>query len=82
LFTRPGTQPALVRACATHVADTGALVAGFQLGRRYALADYDEACREAGLRLAERWSTWDRQPFDTGATYAVSVHRRDVNSAS
>ena len=28
----------------------------------------------AGLALAERWSTWDREPYEGGG-YAVSVHR-------
>ena len=38
------------------------------------LAGYDELCAAAGLRLQERWSTWDRQPYG-GDPYAVSVHR-------
>ena len=29
----------------------------------------------SGLELAERWATWDREPFTTGAGYAVSMHR-------
>jgi len=75
LFARPGTQTALVNACARHVAAGGALVAGFQLGKGFALADYDAAAESAGLQLIERWSTWDRQPFRPGGGYAVSVHR-------
>lgn len=39
------------------------------------LPSYDEACAAAGLDLVERWSTWDKQPFDDNG-YAVSVHRR------
>src|SRR4051812_23223456 len=74
LFTPPGTEDALVAACAAHVAAGGVLVAGFQLDRRYTLAAYDAAVAGAGLELAERWGTWDRQPF-TGGAYAVSVHR-------
>jgi hypothetical protein len=35
---------------------------------------YDEACRSAGLTLRERYSTWDRDPFDPATGYAVSVH--------
>ena len=75
LFTRPGTQDALVAACALHVAPGGALVAGFQTDQHYALAAYDAACTASGLRLDERWGTWDRQPYVEGADYAVSVHR-------
>jgi SAM-dependent methyltransferase len=75
LFTPPGTQAALVRGCARHLRPGGALVAGFQLDRRYSVIDYDRHCQDAGLELAERWATWDRLPFPGPGTYAVSVHR-------
>ncbi len=74
LFTAAGTHADLVAGCARHVAPRGALVAGFQLGRGYDLAAYDEHCAAAGLALAERFATWDREPFSSG-DYAVSVHR-------
>jgi len=51
------------------------IVAGFQLGRGYSLDAYDEDCATAGLELAERWATWDREPFTPTSDYAVSVHR-------
>lgn len=76
LFTPPGTQLALVASCGRHVLPGGALVAGFQLDRGYALVDYDAAAEAAGLVLAGRFATWDRQPFTDGSGYAVSVHRR------
>lgn len=75
LFTPPGTEAALVAGCARHVGRL--LVAGFQLGRGYTLEDYDRHCADAGLRLAERFATWDRAPFVEGGDYAVSVHVRD-----
>lgn len=86
LFCPAADRHALVESCAAHVTPGGALVAGFQLDRGftpvglrvdqgYGLDDYDSACGDAGLTLAERWSTWDRQPF-IGGDYAVSVHRR------
>lgn len=75
LFTPDGTRTALVAGCAHHLAADGVLVAGFQLGRGYALADYDEDCRRVGLAVTERFSTWSREPFSAGADYAVSVHR-------
>jgi SAM-dependent methyltransferase len=75
LFTPPGTQAALVRGCGRHLRPGGALVAGFQLDRRYSLAEYDRHCQDAGLELAERWATWDRLPFTRPGSYAVSVHR-------
>ncbi len=73
LFTPPGTQHALITACAAHVAPGGALVAGFQLGRGYELSAFDASCADAGLRITDRWSTWDRAPFAAGDDYAVSV---------
>ena len=76
LFTPPGTEEALVAGCARHVAPGGLLVAGFSLDRGYGLAAYDRHCAGAGLVLAERWSTWDRDPLGEVPTYAVSVHRR------
>jgi SAM-dependent methyltransferase len=82
LFTPPGTQAALVTGCARHVASGGALVAGFQLDRDYSLAEYDDACRAAGLELEARYSTWDGDAFADGATYAVSVHRRPTVAGS
>ena len=78
LFTPAGTQAALVAGCARHVRDGGLLIAGFQLGRGYPLEDYDAHGRAAGLRLAERFATWDRAPFVDGGDYAVSVHVRDA----
>jgi SAM-dependent methyltransferase len=76
LFTPPGTEGALVAGCARHVAPGGALVAGFQLDRGYSLADYDKSAEAAGLALADRFATWDRDPFVDDGGYAVSVHRR------
>jgi 2-polyprenyl-3-methyl-5-hydroxy-6-metoxy-1,4-benzoquinol methylase len=86
LFCQVADRRALVEACAAHVPPGGALVAGFQLDRElsaglevdqgYGLDDYDSACQDAGLTLAERWATWDRRPFVVGGNYAVSVHRR------
>lgn len=78
LFTAPGTHAALVAGCARHVGRL--LVAGFQLGRGYELADHDAHCAAAGLHLLERFATWDRQPF-TGGGYAVSVHAQSSEDA-
>lgn len=78
LFTPPGTQRELVAGCARHVAPSGVLVAGFQLGRGYPLDAYDAHCTAAGLVLTERYATWARDPFEPGNGYAVSVHTRPI----
>ena len=75
IFLTPGTEGAVLRRLAAHLAPGGRLVAGFELqGGRLPLARYDELAAAAGLRLAERWSTWDRDPWTAASAYAVSVH--------
>lgn len=82
IFLEPGTEAAVVANLAGLLGPAGVLVAGFQLdGGHLPLADYDAHCRAAGLELAERWATWDRQPWRDGGTYAVSVHRRGAQIA-
>jgi len=76
LFCAPAARNDLVAACAAHVAAGGRLVAGFELARGYGLDEYDAACRDAGLHLAGRWSTWDRRALQERDRYAVSVHER------
>ncbi|HVK20154.1 MAG TPA: class I SAM-dependent methyltransferase [Actinokineospora sp.] len=73
LFTAPGSEAELVAGVARHVAPGGLLIAGFSVDRGYTAADYDEHASAAGLRLVERYATWDREPFADG-DYAVSVH--------
>lgn len=75
LFTPPGTQGALVAACARHVAPAGVLIAGFQLDRGYDLAAFDADCAAAHLQLDSRYATWDGEPSSPSASYAVSVGR-------
>jgi SAM-dependent methyltransferase len=75
LFTPPGTQDALLEACCRHVTPGGVLIAGFQLGRGYALTAFDAVVERVGAELADRWSTWDRAPFAPDGDYAVSVVR-------
>jgi SAM-dependent methyltransferase len=76
LFAPEGTQGALVAGCARHLGTAGMLLAGFQLGRGYGIDAYDGHCRDAGLVPVDRWSSWDGDPFDADADYAVSLHRR------
>lgn len=76
-FVERGTEAAVVANLAPALAPGGALVTGFQLRPdRISVADYDRCCADAGLVLAERWSTWERQPWSPTDDYAVSIHRR------
>lgn len=75
IFLAPGTEERVLLDLGSRLAPGGLLVAGFQLRPdRLSLDDYDRLCQAAGLQLAARWATWDRQPF-SGGDYAVSVHR-------
>ncbi|HEX6597012.1 MAG TPA: class I SAM-dependent methyltransferase [Acidimicrobiales bacterium] len=75
IYVQPGTEGAVVARMAGHLEPGGALVAGFQVeDGRLDLATYDAHAEAAGLVLAERWATWDREPY-RGGNYAVSVHR-------
>ena len=77
IFLAPGSEPAVVKNAARHLREGGLLVAGFQLGPgRLSLQRYDEVAANAGLALAERWSTWSRDAWTEGGGYAVSVHRK------
>jgi ubiquinone/menaquinone biosynthesis C-methylase UbiE len=78
IFVTPGTEDAVLSTVVRHLRRPGIVVAGFSIrGGGLDVAEYDRLAARAGLRLAERWSTWDRSPFTTGDTYAVSVHRYD-----
>ena len=76
IYLAPGSEGAVVANMARHLAAGGWLVAGFQLQAGCLnLAHYDVCASAAGLRLAQRWATWDRVPWRAGWDYAVSVHR-------
>ncbi len=76
IFVTPGTEQEVVANMQRHLRSGGILIAGFQLQPdRLTLEAYDALAAGAGLALAERWSTWNRQPWTAGADYAVSVHQ-------
>lgn len=78
IFCRPEDRRAVLHTATQHLVPNGMVVAGFAIESDKAaltLDEYDQLCSDCDLTLVERWSTWDRQPFD-GGNYAVSVHRR------
>ncbi len=76
IFLTPGSEATVVANMAKHLDTGGYLVAGFQLMLgRLSLEQYDAMAAEAGLRLTERWATWDCGVRQPGGDYAVSVHR-------
>ena len=76
IFVVPGTEGAVLERSTAHLRTGGLVVAGFQLPPGGLTLDrYDELAAAAGLTLAERFATWDRDPWVAGGNYAVSVHR-------
>jgi SAM-dependent methyltransferase len=74
IFVTPGTEAAVVANVARALRPGGRLIAGFQLRPGgYDLDMFDRDADAAGLRLEDRWSTWDRAPFAPGGDYAVTV---------
>ncbi|MCH7511899.1 MAG: class I SAM-dependent methyltransferase [Chloroflexi bacterium] len=81
IFLTPGSEPAVVANIARHLRPGGLLIAGFQImPGQLTIERYDEIAGLADLVLAERWSTWDRESWDAGHDYAVSVHQRPTGS--
>ena len=77
IFCRPSDRSGIVGSAAAHLEPGGLLVAGFELERgddAVTLAEFDALCTACNFKLAERWATWDRHPYE-GGPYAVSVHR-------
>jgi len=75
IFLANSTEGNVLRNMARHVAPGGLLVTGFYLSMgRLQLEEYDALARQAGLRLQARYGGWQREPWNAGSTYAVSVH--------
>jgi ubiquinone/menaquinone biosynthesis C-methylase UbiE len=76
IFVEPGTEGAVLERVAAHLTPGGVVVAGFQLvPGGLSLERYDQLASAAGLTLADRFATWDRDAWSAGGSYAVSVHR-------
>ena len=76
IFVVPGTEGAVLARLAAHLQPGGLVVAGFSLvPGGLNLERYDAMAAAAGLTLADRFATWDRDPWTPGGDYAVSVHR-------
>jgi SAM-dependent methyltransferase len=83
IFVSPGSEGTVLSNLSATLVPGGHLIAGYSL-RPGGLSTgvYDGLAAPAGLLLEDRWSTWDRLPFDReSSTYAVSVHRRSLQPA-
>lgn len=80
IYVTPGTEAAVLTNMAAHLKPGGLLVAAFELNppvwSTLTLRSYDQLAQAAGLTLAERWASWDRDPWLPQSHYAVSVHAK------
>ncbi|MEV6370703.1 class I SAM-dependent methyltransferase [Micromonospora musae] len=78
-FVAPGTEREVLRRIAAHLRPDGVLAVGFGTGRGYPLADFDGDAVAAGLRLEQRFATWDLRPWRDDADFAVTLLRRPAD---
>ncbi|MFS3130021.1 class I SAM-dependent methyltransferase [Nocardioides sp. Bht2] len=75
LFVAPGTERKVLERLAAHVVPGGRIVIGFRRAEEYSYSRFDADITAAGLRLEQRFSTWDLEPFSRESEFAVSVLR-------
>lgn len=75
-FIPDAHQGQALRRLAAHVVPGGFVLIGCRVGRGFTPAALDEASPEAGLRLEQRFATWDLRPWEAGSDFCVSVLRR------
>jgi SAM-dependent methyltransferase len=75
IFVDPGSEGRVLANAARWLEPGGRLITGFAPGG-FRPSEHDRLARDVGLRLEDRWSSWDRLPFEQPENYAVSVHRK------
>ncbi len=76
-FVAPEDRRRAVQNLARHVRPGGLLINGHSIGPgACSPQDFDAWAADSGLQLTERWSTWQRDPYDESSQYDLSVHRR------
>ncbi|MGA8986757.1 class I SAM-dependent methyltransferase [Aeromicrobium sp.] len=75
VFLAAGTEQRVLERLAAHVRSGGRIVLGFALDRGYGLEAFDHDVEAAGLIVEQRFATWDLEPFDVGADFAVTILR-------
>jgi|SRR5690625_1634375 len=61
---------------AAHLTPEGVMVIGFGVHRRLSLDDFDAGVAQAGLRIDNRFESWDLRPWHDDADFAVSILRK------
>ncbi len=80
-FVDPADRGAVLRNLAARLVpaeegvdgEAGRLVVGFGLDRGWTLGEFERDAEAAGLRIQQRWSTWDLRPFTDEGGFLVAV---------
>ena len=75
VFVAPGSEGDVLTRVAAHVKADGVVVVGFRLDATYSLDAFDADLDSAGLRIEQRFATWDLRPFTDDADFAVTIAR-------
>ncbi|GAA4821292.1 methyltransferase domain-containing protein [Tomitella cavernea] len=75
-FVAPGSESDVLAAVGRHLKPEGVLVVGFGLGRTLTVEEFDGHVAAAGLRVRQRFGTWDLQPWTPASDFVVSVLHR------
>ncbi len=79
IFVPRGSEGRVIANGARWLRRGGLLVSGYSLrAGGFDPQRHDSLAADSGLVLRDRWSTWDRQPFSAGDSYAVAVHQREI----
>ncbi|WP_432906758.1 class I SAM-dependent methyltransferase [Micromonospora matsumotoense] len=78
-FVAAGTEPTVLARIVAHLRPDGVVLVGFGLDRGYRLDHFDADVATAGLRLDQRFATWDLRPWRDEADFAVSLLRRPAD---
>jgi SAM-dependent methyltransferase len=81
VFLAPGSEKDVLTRLAAHVRPEGPIVIGFATDREYPLDAFDADAAAAGLRLDDRFATWDLRPWRDGADFVVTVLRRPMEGS-
>jgi SAM-dependent methyltransferase len=76
-FVTAADRGRVIERVAAHLRDDAFLVVGCRTDHGFTPDDLDGALPAAGLRLEHRFATWDLRPWQDGATFCVTVARRD-----
>ena len=75
VFVAEGTEADVLTRVAAHVKTDGVVLLGFDLDLHYTLDAFDADLRTAGLRVEQRFATWDLRPLPDDPDYAVTIAR-------